>query len=195
MRCLMANCPDISQFLDKIITKLIICDIDNTLLFTDKLNSNAYIYAAKILKIQLPDAVLNAPRITASLIKKYAKNINSSTFKKLQYEKLNYFLGHLEQIEVNQKLLNEIKENSDFIYLWTSSNERRALAECCILKIPFDELFSFDKKNSSVKVLHKMIFGIIAKIKISSTDIIVYDDDENFLNKITQLGVKTVLVK
>lgn len=195
MRCLMANYPDISQFLDKIMTKLIICDIDNTLLFTDKLNSNAYIYAAKILKIQLPDAVLNAPRITASLIKKYAKNINNSTFEKLQDKKLNYFLGHLEQIKINQKLLNEIKENSDFIYLWTSSNERRALAECCVLKIPFDELISFDKKNSSVKVLRKMIFGIMTKIKISSADIIVYDDDENFLNKIAQLGIKTVLVK
>jgi len=181
--------------LDKIMTKLIICDIDNTLLFTDKLNSNAYIYAAKILKIQLPDAVLNAPRITASLIKKYAKNINNSTFEKLQDKKLNYFLGHLEQIKINQKLLNEIKENSDFIYLWTSSNERRALAECCVLKIPFDELISFDKKNSSVKVLRKMIFGIMTKIKISSADIIVYDDDENFLNKIAQLGIKTVLVK
>ena len=195
MRCLMANYPDISQFLDKIMTKLIICDIDNTLLFTDKLNNKAYIYAAKILKIQLPDVVLNAPRITASLIKKYAKNINNSTFEKLQDKKLNYFLGHLEQIKINQKLLNEIKENSDFIYLWTSSNERRALAECCVLKIPFDELISFDKKNSSVKVLRKMIFGIMAKIKISSVDIIVYDDDENFLNKIAQLGVKTVLVK
>ena len=187
MRCLMANCPDISRFLDKIMTKLIICDIDNTLLFTDKLNNKAYIYAAKILKIQLPDVVLNAPRITAS--------INNSTFEKLQDKKLNYFLGHLEQIKINQKLLNEIKENSDFIYLWTSSNERRALAECCMLKIPFDELISFDKKNSSVKVLRKMIFGIMAKIKISSVDIIVYDDDENFLNKIAQLGVKTVLVK
>lgn len=195
MRCLMVNCPDISQFLDKIMTKLIICDIDNTLLFTDKLNNNAYIYAAKILKIQLPDTVLNVPRITVSLIKKYAKNINNSTFEKLQEEKLNYFLCHLEQIEVNQKLLNEIKENSDFIYLWTSSNERRALTECCMLKIPFDELISFDKKNSSVKVLHKMIFGIMTKIKISSADIIVYDDDENFLNKIAQLGIKTVLVK
>lgn len=195
MRCLMANCLDISRFLDKIMTKLIICDIDNTLLFTDKLNSKAYIYAAKILKIKLPDVVLNAPRITASLIKKYAKNINNSTFEKLQEEKLNYFLCHLEQIEINQKLLNEIKENSDFIYLWTGSNERRALAECCMLKIPFDELISFDKKNSSVKVLYKMIFGIMTKIKISSADIIVYDDDENFLNKIAQLGVKTVLVK
>lgn len=195
MRCLMANCLDISRFLDKIMTKLIICDIDNTLLFTDKLNSKAYIYAAKILKIKLPDVVLNAPRITASLIKKYAKNINNSTFEKLQEEKLNYFLCHLEQIEINQKLLNEIKENSDFIYLWTGSNERRALAECCMLKIPFDELISFDKKNSSVKVLHKMIFGIMTKIKISSADIIVYDDDENFLNKIAQLGIKTVLVK
>ena len=195
MRCLMANCLDISRFLDKIMTKLIICDIDNTLLCTDKLNSKAYIYAAKILKIKLPDVVLNAPRITASLIKKYAKNINNSTFEKLQEEKLNYFLCHLEQIEINQKLLNEIKENSDFIYLWTGSNERRALAECCMLKIPFDELISFDKKNSSVKVLYKMIFGIMAKIKISSADIIVYDDDENFLNKIAQLGVKTVLVK
>lgn len=195
MRCLMANCPDISRFLDKIMTKLIICDIDNTLLFTDKLNNKAYIHAAKILKIQLPDVVLNAPRITASLIKKYAKNINNSTFEKLQEEKLNYFLYHLEQIEINQKLLNEIKENSDFIYLWTGSNERRALAECCMLKIPFDELISFDKKNSSVKVLHKMIFGIMTKIKISSADIIVYDDDENFLNKIAQLGIKTVLVK
>ena len=92
----MVNCPDISQFLDKIMTKLIICDIDNTLLFTDKLNNNAYIYAAKILKIQLPDTVLNATRITASLIKKYAKNINNSTFEKLQEEKLNYFLCHLE---------------------------------------------------------------------------------------------------
>ena len=40
----MANCPDISRFLDKIMTKLIICDIDNTLLFTDKLNNKAYIY-------------------------------------------------------------------------------------------------------------------------------------------------------
>lgn len=40
-----------------------------------------------------------------------------------------------------------------------------------------------------------MIFGIMTKIKISSADIIVYDDDENFLNKIAQLGIKTVLVK
>ena len=64
-----------------------------------------------------------------------------------------------------------------------------------MLKIPFDELISFDKKNSSVKVLHKMIFGIMTKIKISSADIIVYDDDENFLNRIAQLGIKTVLVK
>ena len=35
----------------------------------------------------------------------------------------------------------------------------------------------------------------MTKIKISSADIIVYDDDENFLNKIEQLGIKTVLVK
>ena len=49
-------------------SRLIICDVDNTLLFTNRLNNEAYKYAARSLGLALPDSVMSAERITSNLI-------------------------------------------------------------------------------------------------------------------------------
>lgn len=175
--------------------KLIICDIDNTLLFTDKLNSKSYIEAAKKLNICLPESVINVPRITASLISRHINNIDDATLDALQKEKLNYFLNHLEEIEINNKLLNEINKKSNYLCLWTASNKQRALAECKALGIIFEKIIFFNKNTADTETLNRIFSAIVVKYKVNNADIEVYDDDEKFLKKVKELRYKTILIR
>lgn len=64
--------------------RLVICDLDNTLLFTDYLNSKSYIEAAKQLQINLPQAIYKETRITSGTIKQYCPNIDRKAFERLK---------------------------------------------------------------------------------------------------------------
>lgn len=64
--------------------RLVICDLDNTLLFTDYLNSKSYIEAAKQLQINLPQAIYKETRITSGTIKQYCPNIDRKAFERLR---------------------------------------------------------------------------------------------------------------
>ena len=175
--------------------KLYICDIDNTLLFTDSLNSESYVKSAEQLHIRLPKQIHNEPRITEQIIRKYLPDIEESTIKKLKCCKLKYFLNNLNKITINDNLLDLIKNQPGFLCLWTSSTEKRAIIECNTLKVPYDDLISVNKDLITDDRVKGIICAWAKKYKVPQKDILIVDDNETFLNRIRELGYKTLAIR
>lgn len=71
--------------------RLVICDLDNTLFFTDYLNSKSYIEAAKQLQIDLPQAIYKEARITSGTIEQYCPNIDRKVLERLKQKNWSFF--------------------------------------------------------------------------------------------------------
>ena len=175
--------------------KLIICDVDNTLLFTDRLNNKSYIEAAKKIGVVLPKGLFDEPRITSKKIREQFRNLEMDVLKRLKEEKLKYFLSHLDEIIVNKKLLSEIQsQKPGSVCLWTSSLKERAVAECNYFDIQYDELIVFDKENVGIDEINKIINHLLGKYSVDSKKVLIIDDDSSFLGKVKKLGYATRII-
>lgn len=175
--------------------RLVICDLDNTLFFTDYLNSKSYIEAAKQLQIDLPQAIYKEARITSGTIEQYCPNIDRKALERLKQKKLEFFQGNLNDIIVNKNLLETIREYS-YLCLWTSSVKERATIECRYFNINYSELMSFNKDSATIEELEDIIVGWSKKYNIKDKkDILIVDDEVSFLDKIKVLGYQTLLVE
>ncbi|MBR2753756.1 hypothetical protein IKD82_01130 [Candidatus Saccharibacteria bacterium] len=175
--------------------KLLICDLDNTLFFTDKLNSKSYIEAAKQLQIALPRTAYKEARITSSTIKRYCPNIDSETLKHLKQRKLEYFQNNLNDIIVNKSLLKLINRYN-YLCFWTSSIKERAVTQCRYFNIDYNELISFNKNSATIEDIENIIIEWSEKYNIKDKkDILIIDDEVDYLKKIESLGYQTLLVE
>ena len=175
--------------------RLVICDLDNTLFFTDYLNSKSYIEAAKQLQIDLPQAIYNETRITSGTIKQYCPSIDGKTLERLKQIKLEYFQENLKDIIINRSLLKVISEY-DYLCLWTSSVKERAVIECRYFNINYSELLSFDKNLATIKEIEKIISEWSKKYNVQDKkDVLIVDDEADYLDKIKVLGYQTLLVE
>lgn len=147
-----------------------IFDLDNTLVFTNSLNNEAYNYALAQLG---KDSLQTKSRITRKVIfqKIQLTEIEQET---LIESKQKYFINHLDKIEINKELFALINQTrKENCVLWTSAERVRVEAILKHFKISdkFCCIYYSDKKN-----VKDELNGIIHSQKWEKNEVIVYDD-------------------
>ena len=151
--------------------KRYVFDLDNTLVYTDSLNNEAYNFA---LRQQNREEINNVKRITReNVFSRYILSENQQ--KRLISEKQQYFIRHLDQLVKNEKLIRFIKSVSPQVcVLWTRAEVIRveAILEEIQLKDHFSRIF-YSKKNNIQEDLQE----ICEYFNCNKKDLVLYDDE------------------
>lgn len=170
---------------------LILCDLDGTLVDSDKLNSYSYLAAIEQLGFDVPLELKATKRITEKELRSCMQSLSEEDVTRIKKLKLDIFLEKINMIRLNSKLLDDIIKSDAIVCICTSSKKERAEPECKLLNINYDTLISSKKTKAELKrIINELIekFGNFERI-------ICYDNDENVLKTAADCGFETVLVK
>lgn len=160
-----------------------IFDLDNTLVFTDQLNSEAYNYALNLLG---KESIYDVNRITREVIfSRY--DLAEDEKRSLVTLKQKYFLDNIEKIQKNENLLKFLtSKNSADCILWTSAEKCRVEAILNFLKLTgaFSRVLNSKKKNirDDLKI-------ICQHFQCSKSQLKFYENDSNVLNELILFGI------
>ena len=160
-------------------SKKYIFDLDNTLVFTDDLNTEAYNFALK--KVGLA-CIADVPRITRKTIMQEFPSLRIRCVKKIFKIRQNYFCKNLEKTKLNEAVFKElISKNPRDCFLWLSADQTRANAilKHYKLKKYFDKII-FSPKRDIGEDLKK----ITRFARCSVSDLVFYEDDKVIFEKL-----------
>ncbi|MBQ9114670.1 MAG: HAD hydrolase-like protein [Clostridia bacterium] len=164
--------------------KKYIVDLDNTLVFTNRLNNEAYNYALyKIGKRKIK----STGRITRQEVFR-SVDLTEKEKEKLVKIKQDYFINNLDKIEVNQKLLALLekagRENS---VLWTRAEPTRVKPILLYydLRNKFSYIYYSEKKE-----LQKDMDHICTIVGCDNKELIIFDDELNAIKGKSFLEIK-----
>ena len=123
-----------------------IFDLDNTLVYTDELNNEAYNYALKVLN---KDTIDIDSRITREIVFLKIK-LNEDEKKTILKIKQEYFIENIKKLKLNEQLISFLKsQNPEDCILWTKADKNRveAILNYFDLKKYFIWIFYSDKTN------------------------------------------------
>ena len=78
---------------------------------------------------------------------------------------------------------------------WTSSNKKRAKAECNYFGIKYEKLIVNDKQTISIADINKLVGNLCKKYEVKLDKIICFDDNENIINYVRTLGIKAHIIQ
>ena len=150
--------------------KINVFDLDNTLVFTDKLNNESYNFAlTKIGKKR----IIDIKRITRDIV--YSRyELTANEKQQLIKTKQQYFVNNLSKIEINDGLLAKLKKlDPNECILWTRAEKVRAEAILEYLQIGncFSKVFYSLKHD-----LESDVKTICSFFNCNTEDLIFYDD-------------------
>lgn len=150
-----------------------IFDLDNTLVYTDELNNEAYNYALKVLN---KDTIDIDSRITREIVFLKIK-LNEDEKKTILKIKQEYFIENIKKLKLNEQLISFLKsQNPEDCILWTKADKNRveAILNYFDLKKYFIWIFYSDKTN----IINDINF-MTKKLCCSKCDLIIFDDIKN----------------
>lgn len=164
-----------------------IFDLDNTLIYTDKLNNDSYNYALK--NIGLPE-INKIKRITRETVFKTYKNINTDEKSKLIQLKNEYFINNLHVTYMNELVVEVLRcQNKENCILWTSADEARvkALLEYYNINDLFKKILITNKIDISNDIEE------ICKLhKCDLQQLVFYEDNIMLVEKLGQLNLNVI---
>lgn len=169
--------------------KKYVFDLDNTLIYTDKLNNDSYNYA---LKCQGLTPINNFKRITRETVFEQYKNINDTKKDQLIRLKNEYFINNLHLTNINELLINILKfQNKNNCILWTSANEHRAIAilEYYNINNFFKEILFTNKTD----VLHD-VEKICNLHRCNLNQLVFYEDNLTLIKELRRLNLNVIQV-
>ncbi len=160
-------------------SKKYIFDLDNTLVFTDKLNTKAYNFALN--KVGLA-CITNVKRITKDTVREKFPQISNISINKIVKIKQKYFRKHIAIATLNENVVKElfVKDARD-CFLWSSAEKRRVkfmLKHYCLKKYFYKIIFS-DKKDIS-----RDIVRITQLANCCNEDLTFYENDEKIIEEL-----------
>lgn len=158
-------------------------DLDNTLVFTDNLNSEAYNHALSVLG---REPIFDVGRITRDVV--YSKyNLSDHEKRTLVEIKQRYFLDNIEKIKVNEYLVNLLLSfRSSECILWTSAEECRVKAILNYLNLTDAFTLVFYSKKTDIKA---DVERICRYFQCSQSQLKFYEDDAKVMNELKLLGI------
>lgn len=170
---------------------LILCDLDGTLIDSDKLNSYSYIAAIEQFGFDVPIELKDKKRITEKELRSCMPSLLEEEILQIKQLKLNIFLKNINMLRLNSKLLDEITKSYATVCICTSSKIDRAEHECKLLDIKHDAIISSKKTKTELERAVNELEGEFGNFE----RIICYDDDEEVLKAAADCGFETVLVR
>lgn len=165
--------------------KNLVFDLDNTLIFTNALNNEAYNYALEYCNLH---KITNYIRIERSVILEVYPSLDITQLDKIIELKQNYFLENINKTKPNLELINILKSNKkQDCVLWSSADKKRAKALLDYYKIKnaFNYEIYTDKKD-----IKKDIENICIKLSCKKEDLLVYEDSVNCINTLQKLQIQ-----
>lgn len=160
-------------------------DLDNTLVFTDNLNSEAYNYALGILG---KEPLFDVGRITRHIV--YSKYSLSNHEKDILVEaKQKYFLDHIEKIKANKDLVNLLLSlSSSECLLWTSADKCRV--EAILSYLNLTDAFSMVLYSNKANIKDDLE-SICLYFQCLKSQLKFYEDDASVISKLKWLGIES----
>ena len=150
--------------------KISVFDLDNTLVFTDKLNNESYNFA---LFEMGREKIVGIKRITRDIV--YSRyELTANEKQQLIKTKQQYFVNNISKIELNDVLIAKLKKlDPNECILWTRAEKVRA--EAILKYLHIDDCFA-KVFYSSKHDLESDIKTICSFFNCKKEDLIFYDD-------------------
>lgn len=172
-----------------IVGKKYVFDLDNTLVYTNSLNNDSYNYALSMLGLP---KIYNIERITRETIFTRYPNISVDLRNEILETKQEYFKKNLDRTVLNSILLKLLlAQKKEDCLLWTSATEDRAMEILRFYGIEKEFIgMIFGEKENMYLELER----ICKILKCKLEQIIFYEDNEQVIIKLLDLGVNVVKV-
>lgn len=163
-------------------------DLDNTLIYTDRLNNDSYNYA---LKCQGLSPINGKQRLTREIVFRNYSNITDLQKSEIINLKYEYFINNLHITEVNECLVKLLKsqEKNDCI-LWTSAEDKRvrALLGYYNMNNLFKDII-FSSKTDILNDVEKICELYSCKLN----QLLFYDDNLRVIKELELLNLNAIL--
>ena len=167
-----------------------IIDFDNTLVYTDEVNSFAYNKALVALGY-MPLSFKG--RITRKIVAEQFPEISKCDLEKIIILKQKIVIENILKIKCNEHLVEFIKsKGATNCILWTSTEKQRV--QIILEKLNLFHLFS-RIEYSDKKDIKRDIDWFVRIFKCNKNDMCFIEDNENVVEKITQNYVKVINIK
>ncbi len=160
-----------------------IFDLDNTLIYTNQLNSDSYNYA--LTKLGLVP-IVSCSRVTRKVVLNHYPFLDKHQQAKLIQLKQAYFIKHINKAELNLHLHGVLhSHSSEFCVLWTSAEKERVLPllEHYQLQCAFAEIIYSSKDN-----VRRDVEKICQRFSCTSEQLLFYEDNPVIIEVLRSLG-------
>ena len=151
--------------------KINVFDLDNTLVFTDKLNNESYNFALAEIEKERIDGI---ERITRNIVYSIYKLTDDEKHRLIK-TKQEYFVNNISKIEINNDLVSKLRKlDSSKCILWTRAEKIRTEAILKYLQISecFSKVFYSHKHD-----LKSDIITICSFFNCKKENLVFYDDE------------------
>lgn len=150
--------------------KISVFDLDNTLVFTDRLNNESYNFALAEIGKERMDGI---ERITRNIVYSIY-DLTDDEKHRLIKMKQEYFVNNISKIELNDYLISKLRKlDSSKCVLWTRAEKVRA--EAILKYLHIDDCFA-KVFYSHKDYLESDIKTICSFFNCKKEDLIFYDD-------------------
>lgn len=167
--------------------KRYVFDLDNTLIFTDLLNNDAYNYALDIHELA---PIIDCRRITRDVVFKKYPYLNNLQKNEIIELKQGYFMNNLKRTIPNKSLLKVmVAQNINHCMLWTSADETRvtALLEYYNICSTFRKIL-FSNKIEVVQDIKKTC----ELFECDLDHLIFYEDNRRVIDELQNLKISVI---
>lgn len=167
--------------------KRFVFDLDNTLVYTNSLNNEAYNYALNLLRLE---PIICCNRITRDIVFAAYPNLNNVQKSRIIELKQTYFMNNIKSTIPNKSTLKMLKDiDIEFCVLWTCADENRVK----------DLLEYYDISNAFRKILFSNKIDIsldiekICQIFECNKDQLVFcEDNQRVIIELQNLGLEVI---
>lgn len=165
-----------------------IFDLDNTLVYTDQANHDAYNEA---LRKEGLEPIVSAGRVTRETVRSAYPDLTSIRIQRIISRKQMFF--SLEKTFVNAPLLRYAKEQGrNHCLVWSSADYGRA---CSLMKYHSLDMYFFDIHFSKKINIAQEFEELAQRFSIERQDVIVYEDTDSFIEELRRMGIKAIDIK
>lgn len=168
-----------------------IVDVDNTLVFTDELNTAGYVHAFACVDLE-PRKVV--PRITREIVQEWYPQLTKGEVMHITRLKQDYVERHLEVSQLNESVARVlVTYGSERCALWTVANPERVRMLLRYHKITEYRAIRFSNKKED-DVAHAVqdfcvLFGC------EPEDLCFHEDNPEVINYLRNLGLTVMAVE
>ena len=168
-----------------------IVDVDNTLVFTDELNTAGYVYALACMALEPRKAV---PRITTKIVQDWYPHLTRCDLMYIASLKQAYVENHLDVSRLNQSVARVLRIfGSKRCALWTAANPERVRMLLRHHMVTDYRAIRFSNKTEN-DVAHAVqdfcvLFGC------EPEDLCFHEDNPEVINYLRKLGLTVMAVE